>query len=142
MFSMRLAALTISLSLAIAPSAMAAGGSSPPVQVAPSGGATQATPQGQAPATPQVAPGSSSIPIPDASNPDPELVKEEKAQKKRQQEQLYALLVFGAALLPVLVFLAWKFWPRASDFKPARSRHTFATGPADKRRIKRRQQRK
>lgn len=139
---MRLVGLVISMLLAFPAAAFAAGASSPPVQVAPSGGATQAAPQGQAPATPQVAPGSNKIPIPDANNPDPELIKQEKADKQKQQDQLYALLVFGAALLPALALLAWKFWPRASDFKPSRSRHTFSTGPADKRRMKRRQQRK
>lgn len=117
---------------------MAADTSSPPVQVSPQGG--EAAPQA-APA-PQAGPGASQIPIPDASKPNPEDLRQQKEDQKKQEEQLGALLVFGAALLPIVGFLLWRFWPRTSDFKPPRSRHRFTTGPADKRRMKRRQNNK
>lgn len=101
-----------------------AGGSPAPAQAAPQPGGT-----------PQ------SIPIPDASSPDPGQLEEEKQQAKSREERQYAALVLGAALIPIAGLLLWRFWPR-SPTGVKRSKHRYAAGPADRRRIERRRRKK
>lgn len=130
---MRILALSLTGLALLAPVSALAASTQPsaPVQAAPS-----------SPSQPSVAPpgAPSKIPIPSSPESDPEALKQEKAAAKRQKEQLYAFLVIGATLLPIAALALWRFWPRTQPQQ--RSRHRYSAGPADPRRIRRRNQRK
>lgn len=101
--------------------------------------AAQAAEQAAPTQAPQVQPAAppSQIPL----SPEGPGVEEKKATKA-EKDQLYALLVIGCALLPIAVFGFWKLWNASPDsakrgYKPYR----YSTGPADKRRVSRRNKR-
>ena len=133
-----LLSLTVA-SLLVAASPAAAAPSSAPVQVAPSSkpvqvkpGAAQPTAQPTAPATgPQA--GTGSIPLDSSPGPDPSV----KANRDRDA----AVLVAASALLPILLFLGWRIFAKASS-PQFKKKTIYYKGPADPRRMSRQGKRK
>ena len=130
-----LLSLTVTSLLIAASPAAAAAPSSAPVQVAPSSKPVQVKPGAAQPTAPAAGPqaGTGSIPLDSSPGPDPSA----KANRDRDA----AVLVVVSALLPVLLFLGWRIFAKASSPR-FKKKTIYYKGPADPRRMSRQGKRK
>ena len=130
-----LLSLTVTSLLIAASPAAAAAPSSAPVQVAPSSKPVQVKPGAAQPTAPAAGPqaGTGSIPLDSSPGPDPSV----KANRDRDA----AVLVVVSALLPVLLFLGWRIFAKASS-PQFKKKTIYYKGPADPRRMSRQGKRK
>ena len=130
-----LLSLTVTSLLVAASPAAAAAPSSAPVQVAPSSKPVQVKPGAAQPTAPAAGPqaGTGSIPLDSSPGPDPSV----KANRDRDA----AVLVVVSALLPILLFLGWRIFAKASS-PQFKKKTIYYKGPADPRRMSRQGKRK
>lgn len=78
--------------------------------------------------TPGQLPGGTQIPLDNSATVEP---------KEDNSDEQYALLVIGAALLPIVLFAGYKIMQN-SNTATQKSRYRYSAGPADARSVRRR----